>query len=339
MASITAAFLGVAHIHTPGFVDQLKPLREAGDVSIKYVWDRIPERAAATAEKLGAATADSTAAVLADPDVTAVVICSETVFHTDLVLAAAAAGKNVFAEKPLAVSGAAANAIADAIEKAGVVFQTGFAQRGQPIHQFIKREIAAGHFGKLTRARYSNCHGGAALGWFDKEWKWFTEPEMSGGGALLDLGAHSLDIIISTYTPTEGAIVEAHGALANRLGTYGGTIDEYGTGLLVFESGFEAVFEASWVDKANLRAPQTVFGTEGSLLVLPAGAYYQSEHVEGADGKNPLSADDMPGVAPHAFRLYWERLLGRPLPVPLVSVREAALGSEVMERLYKSAGR
>ena len=339
MSSITAAFLGVAHIHTPGFIDQLKPLREAGDVSIKFVWDRIPERAAAAAEKLGAAAVDSPEFILADPEVTAIVICSETAFHKDLVLATAAAGKNVFAEKPLGMSGADADAMADAIESAGVIFQTGFASRGLPVHQFIKSEIAAGHFGKLTRARYSNCHGGAALGWFDKEWAWFAKAELSGGGALLDLGAHSLDLIISTYSPSEGAIVEAHGALANRVGTYGGKIDEYGTGLLVFESGFEASFEASWVDKANLRAPQSLFGTEGALVVLPDGIYYQSEHVAGADGKTPVSPENLPKGAPHAFRLFWERLLDRPLPIPLVPVREAALGTSVMERLYKSAGR
>jgi len=191
----------------------------------------------------------------------------------------------------------------------------------------------------LTRARYSNCHSGAAGGWFDKEWAWFAKTELSGGGALLDLGAHSLDLIINTFTPTEGAIVQTHGALANRLGTYGGEIDEYGTGLLVFESGFQAVFEASWVDKSPLHAPVSVFGTAGAILVQPDGVYYQSDLVEGADGKSPLSAADLPEAAPHAFRLYWERLLGRPLPVPLVPVREAALGSAVMERLYKSAGR
>ncbi|MDR3710112.1 MAG: Gfo/Idh/MocA family oxidoreductase [Capsulimonadaceae bacterium] len=336
MASIKTAFLGVAHIHTPGFVDQLKTLAEAGDVSVKSVWDPDAARAAATAEKVGAGTSSSVASILADPEITAVIVCSETALHKDIVLAAAAAGKNLFVEKPIGIGKADADAMADAIEKAGVVFQTGYMQRGQPLNQFIKKEVAAGHLGKLTRARYSNCHGGASLGWFD-QWKWFTQAELSGGGALLDMGAHPLDLIVSTYTASEGKIVDAHGSIANRTGKYGTSIDEYGTALLTFESGFQATFDASWIDKANLRSPVSVYGTEGSILALPTGIFYQSEHVEGADGTKPLTPEQLPPAAPHAFRLFWDHLLGRPTQVPLVPVREAALGAATMERLYASA--
>lgn len=338
MATITASFLGAAHIHTPGFVEQLKPLREAGEVAVKYVWDRDAARAASTAEKLGAETAASVDAVLGDPQVSAVVVLTETAFHPDIVLKAAAAGKNLFVEKPLAISSADATRMADAIEKAGVVFQTGFFSRGQSVHQFIKREVKAGHLGKLTRARYSNCHGGASLGWFDKEWAWFAQPELSGGGALLDLGAHPLDLIINTYSG-EGEIVGVYGALTNITGKFDGKVDEFGSGLLVFESGFEAAFDASWVDKTKLHSPLSVTGTQGAILVLPDGVYYQSELVDGADGSKPIPADDLPKGAPHAFRLFWERLLGRDLPIPLVSVREASLGATVMEKIYKNASR
>lgn len=336
MAKITTAFLGVAHIHTPGFVDQLKPLTEAGDVAVKYVWDPDPARAAATAEKVGASVAASVAAVLADPEVTAVIITTETSLHKDIVFAAAAAGKNLFVEKPIGIGKADAEAIADAVEKSGVIFQTGFFQRGNPLNQFIKREVSAGHLGKLTRARYANCHGGATLGWFDS-WKWFTQPEFSGGGALLDMGAHPLDLIVSTFSPSEGQIVDAQGSIANRTGKYGTEIDEYGTGLVTFASGFQAVLEASWIDTTPLRSPLSVYGTEGAILGLPTGVFYQSEHVDGADGTTPLTADQMPAAAPHAFRLFWDKLLGRPIPIPLVPVREAALGAATMERLYASA--
>ena len=339
MPSITTAFLGVAHIHTPGFVNQLKELAQSGDVTVKSVWDHDAPRGAATAEKLGASPASSYAGILADPEIEAVVICSETAHHRELGVAAANAGKHVFIEKPLGVGKADAEAIADAVEKAGVVFQTGFVQRGAPVNQFIKNAVRAGHLGTVTRARYSNCHNGAADGYFDSEWKWFVQPELSGGGALLDMGAHALDLIIDTFSQTEGAIVEAHGATANRSGRFGGKVDEYGSGLIEFASGFHAVFEASWVDSASLRAPVSVFGTEGAILVAPEGVFFQSKRVDGADGKTPLASDQMPAGAPHAFRLFWDHLLGRPTQVPLVPVRQAALGSATMERLYETAKR
>ena len=126
------------------------------------------------------------------------------------------------------------------------------------------------------------------------------------------------------------------GSLGNRGGRYGTEIDEYGAGLLTFASGAIAELEASWVDPA-LHSPTEVFGTEGQIQVKDGGLYYFSKHVDGADGKTPVT--DLPPGAPHAFDLFWDALLGSPLAVPLVTVEEAALGSVLMERLYNAAGR
>ena len=89
--------------------------------------------------------------------------------------------------------------MADAIKAAGVTFQTGFFMRSGATSQFIKREVQAGHLGKITRARLSNGHQAALEGWFDTEWRWLTDAKLAGGGALLDLGAHVLDQIIDIF--------------------------------------------------------------------------------------------------------------------------------------------
>jgi predicted dehydrogenase len=226
--------------------------------------------------------------------------------------------------------------MADAIKAAGVTFQTGYFQRSSPVHQFIKREVVAGNLGKITRVRYYNGHQAALDGWFDTEWRWHADAKLAGGGAMLDMGAHPLDLIIDTYLPIEGAPKLVTGALGNRGGRYGTEIDEYGVGLIQFASGAVAEWEASWV-APSLRSPTEIFGTEGQIQVKDGGLFYYSKKVEGADGKTPVT--DLPPAAPHAFDLFWDALLGRALQVPLVGVEEAATGSTLMERVYQSAGR
>jgi predicted dehydrogenase len=110
------------------------------------------------------------------------------VHHVELVERAAAAGKDMFVEKPLATTVEDATRMQAAIERAGVQFQTGFFMRSSPWAQFLKQEVEAGHLGKVTRMRHSNCHSGALGGWFDGEWHWIVEKEQAGGGGFADLG-------------------------------------------------------------------------------------------------------------------------------------------------------
>src|SRR6266853_2011202 len=111
---ITLAFVGVAHIHTPGFISLLKT---RADVKVKSVWDHDAARV----------------------------------------------------EKPLGITAKESFAMADTIEKAKLLFTTGYFMRADPKHLFLKDEIAKGSFGKITRARGSTCHSGSLAGWFDTE--------------------------------------------------------------------------------------------------------------------------------------------------------------------------
>ncbi len=323
------AFLGVAHIHTPGFI---KTINNRDDVACKYVFDHDDARAQKCAEQLGAQVADIET-ILSDAEVSSVVICSETRLHTQLVERAAQAGKNLFVEKPLATSDEAATRMADAIEKAGVVFQTGFFMRGSAANQFIKAEVEAGHLGTITRMRYTNCHQGALAGWFDSDWRWIADKNEAGGGGFADLGAHALDIVLWCLSSTCGPVVKTCATLGNATGRYGdlSQIDEWGAGLITFESGAVAVIEAGWVDP-KYSAPIEVHGTEGQILVHEDKVFYYSQHVEGADGSQ---WNDLPAPATNGFAAFWDKLAGQ--DVALVSVQEAAQESRVMAALYENA--
>ena len=166
---ITVALVGCAHIHTPGFVNLMKGRTE---VKVKYVWDHDPARAKKRAGDLQTATTSNLDDIWKDEEIKAVVICSETNRHLDLVSQAANAGKHMFVEKPLGTTAADSYKMAKAIEAAKVLFTTGYFQRCQSNHLFLKEQISKGNFGKITRVIGSNCHSGSLSKWFDTEWRW-----------------------------------------------------------------------------------------------------------------------------------------------------------------------
>jgi predicted dehydrogenase len=320
----TVSLVGCAHIHTPGFV---KRLQERAGVQVKYVWDHDPARAATQAAALSAQAVADVNDIWRDSQTTAVVICSETDRHEALVLAAAAAHKHMFVEKPLGLAADDAYRMAAAIEEAGVLFQTGYFQRGNPIHLFLRDEIAAGHFGKITRIRHSNCHAGSLKGWFDTDWRWMADPVQAGIGGFGDLGTHSLDILMWLL----GDVTAVTASVGVATGRYG-DCDEYGEGLLKFDNSVIASLAAGWVDVAH-PVNLIVSGTEGHAYAANGQLYYQSSHVPDADGKTPWTV--LPAQQPHAFELFFDALEGK--DVSLVSAREAAARSAVMEALYQAA--
>ena len=325
----TTAFVGVAHIHTPGFIGMIK---ERGDVRVKAIYDLQAERGEKRAQELGATFTADLQTILDDAEITSVIICSETSYHVELVEKCAAAGKNLFVEKPLATTVEDAERIRAAVQKADVVFQTGFFMRSSAWAQFIKAEVEAGHLGKVTRMRHSNCHSGSLGGWFDGEWHWIVEKELAGGGGFADLGAHALDIVLNTLTKTEGKVVQTAASIRNVTDKY--DIDENGTGLITFESGATAVVEAGWVDP-KLSSPIEVFGTRGQIQIVGDKVHYYSELLEGADGNEYSISQES---APHAFNLFFDKLDGKETIVPLVTIEEAAEEAIVMAKLYEAAG-
>lgn len=323
----TLAFVGVGHIHTPGFI---RMLGERSEISVKSVWDHDAERAARRAEELSAAVVAEAEAIWNDPEIDGVIICSETNLHESLVLKAAQAKKHMFVEKPLGITGRDAYAMAAAIEEAGVLFQTGYFMRGNPVHRFLKEEIAAGHFGRVTRIRHTNCHSGSLGGWFDTEWRWMADPAIAGVGAFGDLGTHSLDILL--WLMGMGNVEQVTADIQVVTGRYG-NCDETGEGILRFKTGAIGTLAAGWVDIAH-PISAIVSGTEGHAYILDGKLFYQSQHVEGADGRTEWTT--LPDAWPHAFHLFLDALVGTP-DVSLVTAREAAVRSAVMEALYKGA--
>jgi predicted dehydrogenase len=329
------AFVGCAHIHTPGFIQMVS---RYSDIAVTRVWDPDRRRSDYRAQQLNAKVSDSVEAILADDSITAVVICSETNRHEQLVIQAAKAGKHMFVEKPLGMTSHDAYAMAQAVEDAGVMFQTGYFQRYERPNRFIKDLINKGALGTITKVRGSNAHHGALANWFGArpdavhdDWRWMADPTIAGVGAFGDLGAHALDILLWWLGDVSLATAQVD-VVTN---TYDGT-DESGEGLLRFKNGAVGTLCAGWVDVAN-PVRYMVSGTHGHAALIHDKLYVTSQKDARFDGSAPVRDCEMPVPAPHAFELFLDTLIGRDLALPLVSAREAAYRSSVMEALYEGA--
>jgi predicted dehydrogenase len=322
---INLAFAGCAHIHTPGFIDLLK---KRPDVKVKWVWDHDAARAEKRAAELGAQAANDADQIWSDAEVAAVVICSETNRHHDMVLAAAKAGKHMFVEKPMGISGRESWEMAEAIEKAHLLFTTGYAMRTDPKHLFLRQEIAKGNFGRITRVRGSACHNGSLGRWFDTEWRWMADPKIAGVGGFGDLGTHKLDILMWML----GGVDSVTAAIKPVTGNYG-DCDETGEGLIQFKNGVIGTLAAGWVDVDD-PVGLLISGTEGHAAIINNQLYYTSKKVPNSSSQQPLT-NLPPGPRPPLHQFV--DAVGGARNQPLVSPREAAARVEVMEAMYQAA--
>jgi predicted dehydrogenase len=323
--TVTMALVGCAHIHTPSYVNLL---RQRTDVRVKSVWDHDRARAEKNAKVLSAETVSDLKAIWSDPAIAAVVICSETNRHHDLVLAAASAGKHMFVEKPLGITAKESRAMAGAIEKAGLLFTTGYFMRTDPKHLFLRDEIAKGNLGTITRARGAIGHNGSLGGWFDTDWRWMTDLKQAGVGGFGDLGTHKLDILMWLLGDVESVTADIRVVTHRYV-----DCDETGEGLVQFNNGTIGTLGAGWVDVAD-SVQLLISGTEGHAVIVDNLLYYKNRKVRGADGQEPYTKLP-PAPRPPLYQLV--DAVAEPASQPLVTPHEAAERVAVMEAMYRAS--
>ena len=180
------AMLSKWHVHAAEYAERLSKME---DVQITCVWDEEPARGRAWAEELGADFEENLDALLARPDVDAVCIDTPTNMHKEVMIKAAKAGKHIYTEKVMCLNVADCDEVIRAVEENHVVFTISLPQRTYPRNLFIKEVIDSGILGDITVLRCRNCHDGALAGWLPDYW---YDPETTGGGAMMDLGAHPM---------------------------------------------------------------------------------------------------------------------------------------------------
>jgi len=182
-------------------------------------------------------------------------ICTPPNLHRALAVKALESGAHVLCEKPLARTAKGAQDMVEAAERTGRLLMTAFCHRFHPPILFVKELIDNDDLGRVVmfRNRFSGRFAGV-------EEKWFSRPEISGGGALLDTAVHSIDL----FRHLVGEVKTACG----RLGTFNPRLEVEDSGAVVLESesGAIGVVECSWATPGGRNVVE-VYGTAGAAIV------------------------------------------------------------------------
>ncbi len=204
--------------------------------------------------------------LVADPSIHVIDITTPNALHEEIALAAIAAGKHVYCEKPLAPCAASAAAMADAAEAAGLSTQVGFNYLVNPMFGLAREMIAAGELGEIRS--YRGIHAEDYMSDPTVLWSWRHDPV--GGGVLGDLGSHALATAEFLLGPITGVMGETVTAIRNRPDSKGGSrpvgVDDIARAFLRFASGASGGIEANWI--ATGRKMQLDFEVHGSRGAL-----------------------------------------------------------------------
>lgn len=238
------------------YADSLLDVREA---VLAANFSRDPARAAEFAERWSSPAWTTDLAELCElQDVDLVIVALPNEAHVEAVRAVAAAGKGVICTKPLARTGAEAAEILRIVREAGVWH--GYAESSvfSPNIQKAHAMAEAGGIGDLLTMRAREAHSGPHA-------PHFWDAETAGGGALLDMGCHTVESA-RHFFGKDNPVVEAFAWGATLRHGDKTTGEDTAVALLKFERGQLAVIEASWAEQGGMQLRHEFSGTAGRLI-------------------------------------------------------------------------
>jgi UDP-N-acetyl-2-amino-2-deoxyglucuronate dehydrogenase len=273
-APVRIGFLGAGLIATY----HSKSLKRSGaSVERAGVYDPDTQRAEAFAAASGHHPCASENEVLDGCD--AVYICTWTNEHPRLVAAALERGLHVFCEKPLAFDGDAAQRMAEAADRAGVVHQVGLVLRRSPSYVWAQHLISAPAAGRVMTVVFRDDQFIPIQGHYASTWR--GDPTLVGAGTLLEHSIHDVDML--RYLVGDLASVSAH--TSNFHGIEG--IEDVATAVILFENGATGVLNSVWHD--NLARP--------SLRRVEIFCERRHIVIDGDDWFGPVSWTDSDGTS------------------------------------------
>ena len=195
-----------------------------------------------------------------DPEVNAIYIATPPLQHEEYTIAALAAGKPVYVEKPMALNGQAAQNMANAAHQYGIKLVVAHYRRAQPLFLKIKSLLTANTIGDVRFVDLKMLQPKASDIIANTEENWRINPAISGGGLFHDLAPHQLDLMLYYF----GEVKQFNG-LANKKDPTE-PVEDLVTGHILFENG--VVFDGLWC----FSAPQNeqtdlceIYGSKGKI--------------------------------------------------------------------------
>lgn len=238
-------------------------------------FDHNPERAERLVDQFGGKVAPSVEAVLEDPAIDAISVCTSNETHEEITVEALRRGKHVLCEKPIAISVAGARAMMEAEKESDGVLMIGHNQRFSKAHKIAKRLIGGGEIGKILTFQTTFGHSGPENWAFEKSPDtWFFSKERSGLGAAGDLGIHKLDLI-RYLLEDEIADIAAFGGALHKTGSDGEPIavNDNMVCIVKTEAGVLGTVSLSWTYYGEEDNSTTLYGEKGILKIYANETY------------------------------------------------------------------
>ena len=236
------------------------------------------EKAAAEYGVEGAKVYSDYKELLKDPEIDVVHVCTPNVMHCPITCAAFEAGKHVMCEKPMAHNTEAAQKMMDAWKASGKKFTIGYQNRFRADTQMLHKACEADEFGEIYFAKSHAIRRRAV-----PTWGVFPDKSQQGGGPLIDIGTHALDITLwcmNNYKPVSvmGSVYEklGHSELAAQGNMFGPwdpktyEVEDSAFGYIKFENGATVFLESAWAInmKDSREAACTLCGTKGGAEIV-----------------------------------------------------------------------
>lgn len=323
--------------------------------------DIIPERAEKAAKEYGTEGAkvyEDYHDLLANEEVEVVHVLTPNVAHCPITVAAFEAGKHVYCEKPMAHNTADAEKMIDAWKKSGKQFTIGYQNRFRPEVQNLKKACDKGELGDIY---YGKAHAIRRRG--VPTWGVFPDKSKQGGGPLIDIGTHALDITLwcmDNYQvdAVSGSVFYKLGGLqqateGNAFGpwdpkTY--EVEDSAMGFIKMKNGSAIVLEAAWaINMLECReAATTLCGTKAGAEIRSGMSFPQSELIYNRGRNGQLMEEVISASGQIAYRSgggvnagfvdnrqWLEAVLNG--TQPLVKPEEALVVTRILDAIYRAA--
>jgi predicted dehydrogenase len=357
MRPIKVGLIGIGGIAK---MKHMPSLQKLDFVELVAFCDIVQERAdegAATYGTMDAKSFTDYRDLLAMPEVEVVHVLTWNNTHCQITVDALEAGKHVLCEKPIAATSAEAQKMVGAAKKSGKKFTIGYQNRFRPDVRYLKRACDAGDLGEIYYAKALAIRRCAV-----PTWGVFMDKEKQGGGPLIDIGTHAVDITLWMMNNYEvesvmGSVNYKLGSKLNEANFFGPwdpttyDVEDSAFGFIKFKNGATMTVEASWILNTLLwgEASTVLCGTEGGADMfdgeklmggLRINSSKYSRHITtkpdfGIGGVAYFggTGEDDPGYA--EAKAWFDCILNDKEPV--VKPEQALVVTKILEAIYQSA--
>jgi predicted dehydrogenase len=315
--------------------------RDCAEAELVALCDMDPERLARVAEETGAQrTYSNWEQLIRDPEIDAVSVVLPNYLHAPATIEALEAGKHVLCEKPLALNAAEAQEMVDTARRLKRKLMVHFNVRFTPTAAALKRAADNGDLGEIyyVRSVWHRRRGIPKLG------GWFTQQEKAGGGVLIDLGVHRLDLALWMMDYPKPVSVQgaAYDYLGTRLGAESGKtfeVDDLAAAFIRFENGATLSLETSWASNIDRTDEQSIqfFGLQGGAVIRNTDEpqRFESRITKDEDGEikswDPAPPETMETAQEHFCRCILNDT------EPTATGEQGVLVMKLLDAIYESA--